>query len=81
MGRELDIRYGPTRAGDIHLSLGDAEKCRQRLGVSTQVSLGRGMIKTVSHMSTEISRVGEWTLILVFRLTHLVTAKHGVAID
>lgn len=53
MGRDLDLRHGPARTGDIRLSLGDPSKAARKLDFRAQTELGEGLNTTIEAIAAQ----------------------------
>lgn len=51
MGRKLDLKNAPPRAGDIRLSLGDPSKAARKLDFRAQTELGQGLNATIQSIA------------------------------
>jgi UDP-glucose 4-epimerase len=57
-GAEFSPRYGPERAGDLRVSVGDPRKARDVLKFSAKTSLEQGLAQTIKAMMPCQTRAG-----------------------
>ena len=55
VGRPLEIRHGPDRAGDIRRNVSRVDKARDRLGYQAAVGLDEGLARTAAWYATALA--------------------------
>lgn len=55
LGKNIKPSYGPKRAGDVRLTLGDPSKIKKVLGFKAQVNFAQGLEKTVNWFKNHSS--------------------------